>query len=361
MTTPESRWPDGLLPPDLEEALRDRPRPAAVKSLFLFCHAMATAYVRTKVARGSFHPSRLGVNAEDFALDAIAELFRLDRGGRLDAFKELLPFCQNGTDSLTLHHQLRRIVFGAVNQQIFRSFHQSDPTLARLIRNIKETVARMKHARSFRWQESLMVSPLMDDLHMDRPPIPQELLQIEFANRSSRGFSLREHLGCIIEILQAQTLYRKAYPVTGLALLIRPLLTDSGGDLDLCMPWNDSISESEVEQSIYEVVNEISNTLFDSYLTAGKLDNHESNAYREALREVLVMIYVHGDENGMSYFSVLSKHLGPCEKDEYMVKHRARFEYTVKMAKMALQKRWTGELGFSASPPDRDDTSEKRA
>jgi hypothetical protein len=351
----KTRWPDSLLPPCLKEALAVDPRPDAVKDLVAFCHTMATAYVRAKVARGTFQPSRIGMSPRDFALDAVADLFRMDRDNRLDLFRSLLPLCSEPVDPLALHHQIRRIVFGAVNQHIFRSFHLSDPALARLIRNIKETVATMKNCQSIRWQESLFIAPRVPDLLMDQPLFSEELLQIEFGNRASRSFSLREHLNCIAAILQEQSTYRRIYPLTGIALLVRSMLTDSRKEDVSISPWENAISESEVADSVDKVVEEISRTLFGSYRAAGKMEAWEIDAYKGALRDVLRMTYVHGDGNGTSFFTIFSKHLGHCGKHEYMESHRARFEYAVKLAKVALQKRWQVEIGFSAEAPDCND------
>lgn len=342
---PHIRQGDGLYPPDLGDALCDDPKPEAVRNLFAFCHRMATAYVKTKAARGTFQATRLGISSEDFALDAIAELFRQDRGSRLDSFKSLIAKTANPVEPLILHHALRRIIFGAVNQHIFRAFHLSDPTLARLIRNIKETAATTAACRCLRWQETLVIAPRRTELLLDRPFLPDELVRIEFSGHTSRTFSLRQQLSIFVAILCRQSTYKRAYPVTGLALLLRTLLLDSEGESS-SPPGDEAISESEIQASIDTVLSEMSRSVLDSYVRTGKLSFEEALAYICALKEILIMTYVHGDAGGASYFTVLSKHLGSMDKREYMQKHRTRFEYIMKKGKDVFQAKWKTELGI---------------
>jgi hypothetical protein len=336
---------DGLLASDIDEALGDLPTLKAVRSLFIVCHKMATAYVKTKIARGTFCPSRLGMDPEDFALDAIAELFRQDRGPRLDGFKCLHPKLAGSSEDASLHIELRRIVLGAVNQRIFRSFLQSDPTLAHLIRNIKETVSSIEHGQAIRWQGTVLLAPRTKELLHDRPFYPEELFQIELSSLASRALNLRRHLECVLQILSDQSTYRRAYPLTGLALLMRSILVESEGTA-ISSPKVESITEREIRESIDSVVGEISRCLLSAYLRKQKIDPREAVGYKNALREVLVMTYIQRDGHDRSFFSILSDHVGSLQKADYKMRHRAKFEYAVKRSRVALDRQWKSELGF---------------
>jgi hypothetical protein len=336
---------DGLIPPDLTNAICHRPDPGAIKALFNFCHKMAIAYVKVKTHRGSFDPLRIGLTPEDFALDAIAELFRQDRGDRVMAFASLGPREGMEIDPVRCHNEIRRIVFGAVNQHIYRSFRQSDPTLARLIRNIKSTATLLPDCQLLRWQDELVLVPMNIDMLFDRPAMAEELLRIEYYSRVSGALNMRAHVGVLMKILVEQTTYRRAFPVTAFALLVRPLM-DGDNTSTSMLAQDEHISQMEIEGLIKVVVLEISNGLLRSYLASGKLSVQELLAYEKTLTEILVSTYIHEDGNSAAFSSILAKYLPELDKTEYVQRHRVKLEYAVKQAKTAIRDRAKPDLGF---------------
>jgi hypothetical protein len=335
---------DGLIPFDLKKAICQKPDPGAVKALFNFCHKMAIAYVKVKIHRGSFDPLRIGLTPEDFALDAIAELFRQDRGDRIMAFASLGRGPGMDIDPIESHNEIRRMVFGVVNQHIYRSFRQSDPMLARLIRNIKDTATLLPDCQLLRWQDELVLAPMNVDLLFDQPLVAEELLRIDFYGRVTGTFSLRAHIGELMKILVELSEYRRAFPVTAFALLIRPLMENNSISTSM-LPQDEHISELEIEQLLKAVVLEVSNGLFQSYLVNDKLSKQELPAYENTLTEILVNNYIHEDGNA-AFYSILAKHLPGLDKTEYAQRHRVKLEYAVKLAKTALRDRVKPEVGF---------------
>ncbi len=337
---------------DLRRAVEaDAPR-QSVKQLFDYCHAMATAYTRLKVAAGTLKLDRLGLKPEDAALDAIADLFRRNDDGVYPAFENI---CRSTPGrSLSLHDDLRRLVFGSVNQFIFRSYRETDPGLARLIRNIKFTLKHHADAQLLRLNDELLIAPKNPELLPQLPMMAEELLRIEFWNSARFGFSVREFLSTLAVILNDQSLYRRMYPVTAFALLVRPAYQDRTGAIQSTDGGSESYDE-DIKTVAAQVVAETTASLLESYGLRGKLAPNDARAYENAVADILCETFLEGNGNATTYFEALERYIPGLTKAEYTREHRTRLEYAAKQAKEAMRIALQKEFSFSARTEDRND------
>jgi len=201
--------------------------PAMVLSEFVnICHKIAQAIVRMKISSQAFDPGRFGLTAEDFAYDSIADLFAQDQKGR---FGSLVTYFGKSESFQNLNNDetlgsLRRLIGYAVNQRIVMCYRENDPSLARLIRNIK--IALKSHATAA-IQESngdkVIVPKGNVLLNENFPEMAPELLEIDLRRVMTGRTSLNGVLTAMIEVLREQNDYRKTYSVVGVALLIRSI------------------------------------------------------------------------------------------------------------------------------------------
>ncbi|MBI5473448.1 MAG: hypothetical protein HY961_13980, partial [Ignavibacteriae bacterium] len=108
------------------------------------CNAIALTLIQSRIASGSIHVRRFGLEPCDIAFDAIADLFREDDHGNLvqiNAYFESIDW-RNAEDEALLIH-LRRLVFARTNQGLFRMFQEIDPGLGKILRNTKLAIAAL--------------------------------------------------------------------------------------------------------------------------------------------------------------------------------------------------------------------------
>lgn len=338
---------------DLQGALDPGAPQKVIRKLFDYCHAMAIAYVRMKTASGAFQPDRLGLTPEDFALDSVAELFRRDDSGLYPVFEGICRSAQ--TTSAPFHDQLRRLVLGSVNQHIFRSFRETDPGLARLIRNIKFTLKSHANAHLLRVNDELVIAPTQGELLPHLPLFTEELMLIEFWNAASVGSSLRELLSILVQILLDQSLYRRVYPVTAFALLIRCAYQQREA-LEQTADAGPHSYDEDIGTVATDIVRGTTGELLTMYCSRGKLPLSAVQAYGKAVMDILCETFVQGDGDSASYFEILQRHIPGLTKDDYVQRHRTKLEYVAKQAKEAMKRALQKE--FSVRSDDRNDSGE---
>ena len=105
------------------------------------CHAIACAFLKNTIIDGSTKQVYLGIQRNDVAYDCIADLFQKDEKGnylKLQAFFGSLDVQSLSNQEIFFH--LRRIVSSRVNQGLFRIYQEADPSLGKIIRNIKASI-----------------------------------------------------------------------------------------------------------------------------------------------------------------------------------------------------------------------------
>ena len=132
-----------LTPKTLVDCIRDMisatPRRENIQRYVELAHAFAEASLRTS----RFHRSaELGISSRsDLALDAISDLFERDVEGR---FIRLIRYFEDqdyrSCDERELWTLNRRLIAGTVSDALFRNYRESDPSLARIIRNLKRGI-----------------------------------------------------------------------------------------------------------------------------------------------------------------------------------------------------------------------------
>ncbi len=102
------------------------------------CHALASAFLAGKKTTRTLTTLH-GLGYSDLAYDCIAEIFQQYPAGhfvQLQAYFNSLCLETASDEEILVH--LRRLVFSKVNQAIFRLYNEADPSLAKILRNIKK-------------------------------------------------------------------------------------------------------------------------------------------------------------------------------------------------------------------------------
>lgn len=304
-------------------------------ALVTFCHRMGVAYLRVKAAGGHRPANRFGLSAEDLAFDSIADLFVRDHAGTFPVIRSFVArVAPSGNEPEDLiENSLRRFVCSLVNRRIFELHRQFDPSLARIIRNIK--LAALTHPDLTAGEhlgERVLLPRWTSHLNTRLPVMAPELLSSDLLARLEGPRTLARILSALSAVLTEQTLYRRLIPVTQAAVAVRSVLAPSedlsGSPHD---PWE--LTPGDVERIVDRTLDHVRRDKGPFYLDRARLTPRELDAHLAAVRDLLLRDFEDPGRDHISCYHVLRLHLGDLTPDCYAARHRCIFEYFMRCAK----------------------------
>jgi len=316
----------------LHIVLSDRPTRTATSDLVYYAHSIASAYLKKKIKSGFRINGLAGLSLDEIAWDSIADLFERDEKGVFHKLRTVLrsPYT-SGTTELTNNDELEvlvhRAVMGKVNDSLFRIQREHDPSLGKLIRNLKNA-AKDAPVSLIRIAGTLWI--VLEDDNSELLPMPPEFFEARLASGIRSGLTLPDVLKQSISILADQDLYRKCIPLTQLACIIR-----SAYILTECEPEirdTDTLAHQDHIKMVTFALQKVEPRMYATYLKSRKVCPEIWLIYMECVRDILIARYQTGGSNGLSYYDFLKEKLIHLEKDVYQVHHRSSLEYLVKVA-----------------------------
>ena len=343
-------FPLASLPPIrnvIVRGLHPHATPGDIKQLVNLCHKAAIAYLRPKAAM--YRRMMDGLTIEEVSLDAIADLFEQRCGTGFPKLAQWLnrnsPIDQMTDDTLWV--EFRRIILGAVNQHLYRMFRHADPSLSRILRNLK--LALKTHPR-LRLMEINRIAPIaLKHAEAERrscPEILPELLEAEFQARSSSDRSLKTMLGTIEAVLREETDYRDAVPLTVVALMFRSR-TAGPPVVESIDPSCEELTEEEIVGMIDGTLDRLRPAAVRTYLQTDKLLRPLLESHLRALREILVSSISGGGDGHATYLRTLQKHIPGITNHQYQTRDRRILEYLARQARRELKIIVMKDLGIS--------------
>jgi len=330
----------------LDDVLRENPTRVAVRQLFHRCHQLATAYLRRRAHAGRLNASLFGISLEDLALDCVAELFKRNEAGRYVQLESYFDSPSRvGNDEAALEIALRRIVFSAVNEGLFRRYRELDPSLGRIIRTIKRHAGSGGSLELDR-EQSMPVLQLSDAKKAGRalPWMPQDLLEIHLHHTLSGDVSVDTVLSVVADILRSESQYAPSIPVTEVALAMRSVLTrlHASDAEEVCNP--EEVYESKdlanvVRAHVESCTDEVMENMEELYVKGRGIAPSLYRAYFKTAEDVLIMSYVDPSAPRESLRVSLCRHIGETPSTIYRKKHQAILEYVVKLTQRQLMSR----------------------
>jgi hypothetical protein len=305
-------------------ALADPPDGRELNRFIDICHALAFSSIHAKAARGRLYQEG-SRNYTDLAYDCIGDLFQRDEQGRLLRIKAYFDSFDiaRATDEDLLAH-LRRLVFSAVNQGLFRIYNDIDPAIGKILRNTKLAVNSLQTFTEAERLGEPCIQPTLCEGLEHLPVMELEILQAELARVTSGKELIPEILSKLSLLLRRQSEYARLVPLITLARAVRGLYAmkqlppppEAGeppltNDVVVACRWASYVVRKKAEES-YVARKKVSPELLEKYFVAideylsGKLD---------------------GGPTDLSLYESLSRLLPRMKKGEYNRRHRARVEY----------------------------------
>jgi len=316
----------------LESVLSDDPAPAHVRSLIALFHALAIVCLRGRVRSGNHHPSTSGLPIEDLAFDCLGSLFERDAPGRYRLLRRY--YSEAGWARMNDPELLsctRRLVFSRVHQELCRLWKQGDPSLQKLLRNLKVALRTNRRlvARRIGHDPWLFVSHSVDQA-ATLPEMSPEYFEAQLIPLLQTGMSMRKVTNAVITVLDDQTWYLKGLPLITIALGIR----NSFARLAAALPAVTQESFPEDRQPLLKTaLRTIEARMTSAYVGTGKIDHQTLGVYLRSAFDILYDQYVLGNGEGRTFYEYLCIHRPHTTRSEYRQRHQGYLEYLVRLTK----------------------------
>jgi len=317
------------------------------------CHSLAIVAVRTRISSYVLRTKIREESHSDVAYDCIAELFQQDDKGhlvQLKAYFEGLPW-EEASDELLLTH-LRRLVFSKVNHGIYRIYQAADPTLSKILRNVKVAIQNLNNFTLVeRFGEHLICPTQCDPLeHLTLPGYHD--LEIAISRTCNGSENIPTLLARLSRYLREQNDHCRMAPLIITASVFRSLYQKGEDHLLIDGSIDESLAIGEVHIVIAKKCTEVKTKMSGSYVGKKKLSPEIYDLYFEIIEEKIVENLISQNGSELSYFAALKQRLPDLDRKTYASKHRAVLEYlgsmVLKSTRAALRESESEAAGFSA-------------
>jgi hypothetical protein len=315
---------------DLLAVLSGSPSPAQLKALVRTSHALALMLLRMKRSSGLARVSQ-GISESDLAYDCVADLFRRDEDG---AFVGLRAYFGSldlaGADDARVLVYLRRLVSSAVNQGIFRVYNEIDPTLGKILRNMKLSIQGLKNFTEVEVFGEPCISPILCDPLDDRLPFDRDELVRRLVVAVRGTEKTPEMLAALSHLLRRQDEFSRVVPLIVVALSFRDVYARKSIQPPVSSESDAQVTGEEVVSAVEKACSNVRAQTEVKYVGKGKISPDLFETYFAAIQEYL-RIKLDGGGAEMSLFASLNRvapHIGDAE---YRLRHRARLEYLARI------------------------------
>ena len=315
----------------LEAVLEGASNKGDLSSFVKVCHSLAIPYVSMRLSRDVVLKNTLNMSTSDFAYDCIADLFAFSTDHEFPHFRAY--FAAYPLDALSdpeVIAHLRRLVFSHVNQGLFRLYNQVDPSLARVIRNIKLAVQEFQSLIIVEQFGVQCLAPSGCDNLFHLPEF--NVTELEFAlGRYLRGSeNVPFMLGKLALFLTEQEENSRIVSITSIAIVFRSLYERFSRD---SLTQNGEEAEYEADAVLRTVAKAVSLTkerVRDVYAKKKNIERDLIETYFGVIEKHLMLIYS-GDGHDSSLRELLKNLMPGMTTEEYRKTHRSRLEYLSRM------------------------------
>lgn len=318
----------------LQAVLHNEATPHEFNQFVNLCISVALTLLERKAAAGQLSRAMFQMPLNDIAVDCIADLFRSDENGipiQMQTYFECVNLDEASEEETLI--LLRRLVFSKIRQGLFRSYNELDPSLGRILRNIKLGVTLTgEFAESERFGDVVLTVTGCDALtHMpvvQKESLTQILSEIPLANDHVPSM-----LSALSLHLRSQAEYCRVVPLLPLALawrehLLANRMTEEEG-LSIAERGLLTQDVRRIAQDACEAVKEL---MRPRYVKEGGIESETLDAY---FRVIFASVFAeYWDASTVeSLFSLLAAEIPGLTESAYRENHRNTIEYLLKLVR----------------------------
>jgi hypothetical protein len=326
--------------------LAEHPSNGDINEFIGHCQRIAVAYLRRRGRLGRLRLDQFDLTEDDLALDCLADLFRRDEEGafvQLHAYARAVRYQE--LDAAGLEIAVRRLVFSAVNEGLFRRYRENDPVVGRFIRTLKRHIKRHETLVLVRERASLQVA--LRDAEPARlmlPQMPAEVLECYLHGSFDARTSVPSALAVLSELFETHPDYAPRIALSDLALSIRSVLVRrSAADSPDDETASESLERTDMRElagaHVERALEEVADDMRALYVERRSIPPALYGAYFRAIRDILTAQFVDGDEASVSFRSALDRYVGGLSSQEYRGQHQAVLEYLINLTKRRFLQR----------------------
>lgn len=295
-------------------------------------HTIALAYLRMKASSGHLYLCH-GEPLEDLAWDFIADLFERDRNNSFTILNSIFFDIDLETaPSDEIEQQFRRIIVTKIDDNIFRSNGEKDPSLKKIIRNLKNAVQKTAFDKKVTVENGYIT---MEDGSEDQdglPASPSEILEIQLCHRIRASMQIPEVLQEVVNILEQFQCCQKKISLVALAISIRKAyvhIRDKEDEIDRGSQPEENLYYQLMEERIERETERIKIGLGEKYIKKQVLTPRQLSLFILAAKEIVRSEFIekHVQTN---HFECINQYYPNLEYEEYRKTYRSVLEYLVK-------------------------------
>ncbi|MBS4028756.1 MAG: hypothetical protein KGZ58_08965 [Ignavibacteriales bacterium] len=295
----------------------------------------------------------IGLSASDIAYDCLGEIFARDKDNTFHRIEEFISHLEKGFDDTSeteIFFAYEGLLSAVADAHLARLYAQADPTGAKILRNIRDTVKKtffFSLHKDFRG--SVLIPNNIESLdHL--PEFPLEQLSARFILKTNRDNTTGQLLEILFRILTEQQTFRRSVPLNDIVQLFKKIYPAQSGaeiseneDGEFSLHVVDgAFTQFELDQMRLHVEETVKEKIFLTYYTKGKVDKKQAESLFYAMQDVITdwMYSQDGQETLRPY---IQKYLR-LDDAAYENNFRLKMEYLRKIAREEFAKRLTKEI-----------------
>lgn len=308
--------------------------PRQLNELVALSHSIAIAFLESKTASGSLNKEFLHLTIEDAAYDCIAELFRRDDKDRFFALKGYFSaFNLHSLSETEVLSHLRRLVFTKVNDGIARLYHQSDPALSKIIRNIRLAVHALGNLVEVERFGEIYLAPSACETLEHLPKLDEQELEKLLMPKVRGDENVLEITGKLALALREQSSSARLINILHAALAIRSIYSRKALPFAGESSPDDDEEKNEFLVLLQRAVNRTKQRLHEKYVLKKKINATTYSQYFTVIQSRLECMLTTDSNDGESLYSSLKTFLPKLTERQYRSGHKATLEYLLKLTR----------------------------
>jgi hypothetical protein len=299
-----------------------------LNALVSLCHSLAVMALRQRLSRSTLRQSLRSADYEDLAYDCIADLFQRGPDGsllELKAYFQGIDIFTTSEPELLMH--LRRMVFTKTNDGVARFFHERDPQLSRILRNIKLAIHTLQNFDLVDRFGELHLLPGMCIPCEELPSIDSSMLETTLRQLVQPEDHIPAILAALSKYLREQMEYRRLVPVLQVALAIRSLYCSTYDDVPVSHNDTHGFLQEEVSTVVRQACRDIICRTESQGRKTDSTHGQTVGHYAAAVEVCVIARMIGIDGQSPSLFSQLRSLIPTLLEEEYRSQHRSRLEY----------------------------------
>jgi hypothetical protein len=309
----------------------ENPSSRIINEFVFLCRKIALVQIRRKLNSGRLHSEFFKSSPDDLAIDCIADLFQQDDSGtfvQIKIYFESLSLDNISEKDLLTH--LRRLVFARVNQSIFRMYNEADPSLGKILRNIKLAVQGLRNFQEAERFGEQCIAPSACETLEHLPELDRQELerQLRYYARGS------EHIPALLAklsvYLREQNDHSRIVPIMLVAMVFRSLYSDVPIMQEVIL--EDRFIAGDASAILHDICKQLMNETEPKYVGRRKIDAFVFKKYFDVIEENLNATIIQQNGERLSFFTSLKSLMPEITEKDYKKNHKSRVEYLARIA-----------------------------